>query len=36
MMNRDIVKLKLELTEMSAKMMTDDRVKELIHLELHK
>lgn len=35
-MNKDIVGLKLEITEMNSKMMTDDRVRELIKLELSK
>ena len=35
-MNKDIVGLKLEITEMNSKMMTDDRVRELIRLELLK
>ena len=33
-MNKDIVSLKLEITELNMKMMTDERVKELIKLEL--
>ena len=34
--NKEIVSLKLELTELNSKMMTDERVRELIHLELQK
>ena len=33
-MNKDIVSLKLEITELNMKMLTDERVKELIKLEL--
>lgn len=35
-LNKEIVSLKLEITEMNSKMMTDDRVRELIKLELSK
>ena len=34
--NKEIVALKIEMTEMNLKMMTDDRVRELIQLELTK
>lgn len=34
--NKEIIALKIEMTEMNLKMMTDDRVRELIQLELTK
>jgi hypothetical protein len=35
-LNKEMTTLKLEMTEMNVKMMTDDRVRELIRLELMK
>ena len=35
-MNKDILGLKLEITELNSKMMTEERVRELIRLEMLK
>lgn len=32
--NKDIISLRLEITELKSQMMTDDRVREIFHLEM--
>lgn len=34
--NSDILQLRIDVSEINMKLMTDERVKELIHLELNK
>lgn len=34
--NADILQLRIDVSEINMKLMTDERVKELIHLELNK